>query len=339
MRAPTAPDCHARSSCGRSRARRTGWGLALAGLLAVSACGTDGAPAPNDDLPAGGGTTGGPAPQFGVPLGADALVPRSPVRLAHTASGWLLVTDAAREVVYRVDPQTLRADQALAIDGKPLAVGMSGDRIFIGNATRHTVEVFNHLGQRVGSLGAAGSIGYPSDLAVDPGAGLVFVLDGLDRTVKVFETGGTLRRVIGTGATFETPIGVAVNPAQREVLVSDYGNPGASLPAAVKIFTYGGDFVGAIAGGGTCSAGTCRGAFSRPQGLATDDSGHVYLTDALQSSVLVFDRSTRALAATIDGTGRLRLPSDVALGADGTVFVTSNLGAEVVRFSGMGVTR
>ena len=68
--------------------------------------------------------------------------------------------------------------------------------------------------------------------------------------------------------------------------------------------------------------------------LAVDDSGHVYLADALQSTVFVFDRATGALAATITGTARLRLPSDVTLGADGSVFVTSNLGAEIVRLSG-----
>ena len=301
----------------------------------------DAAPASEDAPPAGGTPTGsGPAPQFGVPLGADALVLRSPVRVARAGGGWLLVTDARQRAVFRVDPATLQPDQALAIDGTPLAVGMAGDRLFVGNATRRTVEVFNHLGQPAGTLGGVGGVGYPSDLAVDAAAGLVFVVDGLARDVKVFETGGTPRRAIGAGATFESPIGVAVDPARREVLVSDYGNPGASIPAAVKIFSYEGDFLGAIEGNGTCAAAGCRGAFSRPQGVAVDDAGRVYLVDALQSSVLVYGRPGLTLVAEISGAAqRLRLPSDVILDETGGLVVAASLRGGVARLSGLGGAR
>lgn len=321
--------------------RQTGWAVGVVGLLALAGCLADVPPVTRDDLPAGGTPGGsGPAPQFGMPLGADALVLRSPVRVARTGSGWLLVTDARQQAVFRVDPASLQPDQALAIEGTPLAIGMAGDRIFVGNTTRRTVEVFNHLGQPAGALGGVGGVGYPSDLAVDADAGLVFVVDGLARDVKVFETGGTLRRVIGTAATFETPIGVAVDPARREVLISDYGNPGASIPAAVKIFSYDGDFLGAIHGRGTCGAAGCRGAFSRPQGVAVDAAGRVYVVDALQAGVLVFDRAGLSFSAEISGAARrVRLPSDVVLDADGSLLVVSNLGIGVERLSGLGAAR
>jgi hypothetical protein len=71
----------------------------------------------------------------------------SPVRLAVTPEGELLVSDSHLETVFSVDPTTLQPTQGLAVHGRPLAVGLGHHLIFVGNASRRTVEVYDARGR------------------------------------------------------------------------------------------------------------------------------------------------------------------------------------------------
>ncbi len=260
-----------------------------------------------------------------------------PVRGEVPGTGWLLVTDSKRRMVFRVDTAALLPDQALQLDATPLAVGMLGDQIFVGIRERQTVEMFDASGRAIGSLGDIGAVGHPSDLAIDGGEGLVFVLDGREGDIKVFDVAD--RSLTGTLAAgqLRSPAGVAVDPGRREVWVSDYGASGVA--ASVRAFSYDsetwGAVVGEISGEGTCGSLGCSGGFSRPRGLAVD-SARVYVTDAVLAQVLMFDRVTGASAGAL-GSGDpavsdLRIPTDVEVDGAGTLFVTSTSTARVVRF-------
>lgn len=280
-------------------------------------------------------------PPFTVPV--DPQLPPSgttlvsPLRVEVTGTGWLLVTDSKRQMVFRVDTTTLLPDQALRLDATPLAVGMLGDEIFVGIAERQAVEIFDASGRAIGFLGGIGAVAHPSDLAIDAGEGLVFVLDGLARNIKVFDVAD--RSLAGTIAAgqLHSPAGVAVDPVRREVLVSDYGASGVA--ASVKIFSYAtatwNTFAGEISGAGTCGSLGCSGGFSRPRGLAVD-SARVYVTDAVRAQVLMFDRATGAAAGTLatgdPAVSDLRVPTDVDVDGAGALFVTSTRTARVVRF-------
>ncbi|MDH3289611.1 MAG: NHL repeat-containing protein [Gemmatimonadota bacterium] len=261
----------------------------------------------------------------------------SPLRVEVTGTGWLLVTDSKRHMVFRVDTATLLPDQALRLDGTPLAVGMLGDQIFVGVEERQTVEVFDASGRAIGSLGGIGTVAHPSDLAIDGSEGLVFVLDGRARDIKVFDVAArSLKGTIAAGQ-LHSPAGVAVDPVRREVLVSDYGASGVA--ASIKIFSYGSEtwdgFIGEISGAGTCGSLGCSGGFSRPRGLAVDGA-RVYVTDAVLAQVLMFDRDSGERVGAL-GTGDpavsdLRVPTDVEVDGAGHLFVTSTSTARVVRF-------
>jgi DNA-binding beta-propeller fold protein YncE len=258
----------------------------------------------------------------------------SPVRVATTATGWLLVTETHQRAVLRVDPTTLLADQSFTVDGRPHAIGMLGDRVFVGNLSSHTVDVYNAQGQAVGYLGSPGSVGRPMDLAVDSVAGLVFVLDGDARNVKVFQASdGALVSTIGGG--FVTPTGIALNPATQEVVVSDAGPQGGD--AGILIYDYSGTFVTSISGAGSCGMMGCTGGFSTPASVALDSLGRVYLLDLLQRLVMVYDRANpSAPVETLDGTGTplLQFPLDVAV-AGGDVVVTSKRTHSLEAFRGV----
>jgi hypothetical protein len=305
---------------------------ALAGLILVSGACFDRAPTSGQDeaLPA-------PAepvePAFDQPFDPAWLSMRSPIRVAAVPGDRFLVSDSRLRAILRIRAATGEADQAFAVEGKPLAVGMRGDRIFVGNVTTGTVDVYAANGGFRQSFGQ-GAAPYPMDLAIDDRLGLVFVVAGGTREVKVFDLDGGLQRSIGgagSGSPLHAPTGVALDASRREVLVSDYGTSGGH--ASVKIFDYDGTFVAEISGDGECGMAGCTAGFSRPQGMAVDAESRIYLADALLGQVLVFDRATRQLLTTLgdhaaDG-GNLRLPMDVTLGARGEVVVVSNGTASV----------
>jgi DNA-binding beta-propeller fold protein YncE len=242
-------------------------------------------------------------------------------------------------MILSVDPVTLRADQGFQVEGRPLAIGLIGKRVFVGNVSKRTIEVYDAHGGSLQRSFGPGAVEHPTDLAVDDVLGLIFVLDGGTKQVKVFDTRGVSRGTIsgpGTGAEWlQVPTAIAVDRVAREVLISDYGTPGDQ--AAVKIFDYDGNYLTEISGAGDCGMMGCTGGFSRPQGLEVDGQGRVYLVDALLAQVLVFDRGTLELVNTLggrSGSPGLRVPLDVTIGIDGDLFVTSNRTRTVEVFYG-----
>lgn len=260
----------------------------------------------------------------------------SPVRASGTTEGRLLVTDARLRMVLRVDPVSLQPDQAMRTSGEPGAVALLGQRIFVGNAARQTVDVYDAQGGGSAGNFGNGAVGYPTDIAVDASRRLVFVVDGQGQSVKVFTTHGTLVQVIGGpgagGNQLLVPIGIAVDTARQQILVSDYGAP-PSTKASVKIFAYDGSVVDVISGAGRCGMLGCSGGFSRPQGVALSRLDKVFVVDALLGQVLVFDRGTKTLERSIGSPSVLYVPSDVVIDANDDVFVVSNGTMSIVRFA------
>lgn len=277
-----------------------------------------------------------------MPLVSDSL--ESPVRMALTRSGRLLVSDARQRMIFRVDPVSLRPDQGLQVDGEPSAVGLMGKRIFVGNVTRRTIEVYASQGGSLRRSFGRDAVEYPMDLAVDEILGLVFVVDGGAKEIKVFDVRGRLRGTLsgpGLGIDrLQAPTAIAVDETAQEVFVSDYGDPTGR--AAVKVFDYDGNFLSEISGAGSCGSLGCSGGFSRPQGIALDDQGRVYVADALLAEVLVFERATGNRVQTLGGRSVgppfLRIPLDLAIDQAGDLFVTSNRTASIELYRGVGAS-
>ena len=173
----------------------------------------------------------------------DAL--RGPLRMALTPAGRLLVSDSRAKKIFTVDPTTRLPDGEVTIDGKPTAIAYLDDVVYVGNPSRGTIEMYDADGGGFAGDFGSGAVSHAMDMAVDGGAGLLFVADGGDRNVKVFDGAGQLQSMIsGPGIAlgeFANPIGIAVNDSLQEVYVTDYG-PDAD-PANIKIFGYDGTFV------------------------------------------------------------------------------------------------
>lgn len=250
----------------------------------------------------------------------------SPVRLSG-GEGALVVSDYRARAVFMVNKQGPRALRSFAIDGAPLAVAWFQGLVYVGNETTGSIEVYTPAGKFLSYLGERGQVKSPNDMAIDEESGKVFVVDGRDRSLKVFDRDGGMTQTI-TSQALVNPTGIVLDAARGEVFVSDYGDPALKYPAQVLVFDYAGNLLRSLPGR---TAG-----FSRPQGMALDD-GHVFLADGLIGKVLVLDSSTGAVVKTLGsfgaGPGQLMLPLDVVIDpSTKDVYVTNNRPGRIERF-------
>lgn len=231
----------------------------------------------------------------------------------------------------------------------PLSIAVDKDgRLYVGDPLRGVVNVYSNSGT---SLFSFGGIGKPLGISVSGSS--VYVGDGSDGSVKVFDLEGKYITMLGAGrGEFQAPNGIAVSSAgivyvtdSPTGLVKAY-NPdgsafsfgGLSFPTGIAV--YAGDVyvvdtkMGMVAiynregvyKGQIGSFGGGAGQFTRPQGIDVDTAGNVYVTDAFQCDVSVFNNTGSYI--TRIGTygtqaGGLITPMDASVDSMGKVFVTS----------------
>jgi DNA-binding beta-propeller fold protein YncE len=251
----------------------------------------------------------------------------SPIRLDVGADGSLLVSDYGQGLILTVDRKNYEVIRGFAVEGKPLGIAYLKGHIYVGNASEGRIDVYNAAGKQTRKNSSFKTpVENPTDIAVDPESNRIFAVDGAGKNVKIFDTKGNLTGQIPLSdpdhVLLAAPTGIAVDPVRQEVLVSDYGDSGKGISPRIQIFDYKGDYVDTITGDGTSTGGMGMGfpipstpRFSRPQGLAVDEAGHVFLVDCYASEILVFDRLSGVLLKTLGGFGTdpglLQLPLDI----------------------------
>jgi DNA-binding beta-propeller fold protein YncE len=279
---------------------------------------------------------------FGLSAHAQNQFFPSPTRIAQGESGEVLVVDPKSRVVVSWFPGTNKKPKEFDVPGRPVSIVAGWDKIFVGNERTQTIDVLHRRsGRLLYTLGGEGLyIPRPSDLAVDIDQGLVFVTDPSSARVLVFNEGGTYLRSIPAQGQKELakPTGIFVDTARGEILVSDFEGAGTwfSPAGGVLIYDYFGNHLETLSGDRSDGY-----EFSRPQGLAVNDQGQIYLVDSFRGQVLVFDRETFAGVTTIgqpgEASGELMLPLDVLIDkASKDVYVTNNRNRRVEVFIGKG---
>jgi DNA-binding beta-propeller fold protein YncE len=200
------------------------------------------------------------------------------------------------------------------------------------NADKQKAKLIGWLGGRPRKGSCQSLFNRPTDIAVDPETGQIFVLDIGDQFVKVFDGAGNyLSRFppAAPGQQVSFVAAIAVDVTRKEVLVSDHGVPygtyGPSVPSRILVFNYAGGYLRFINGDYV---------FVRPQGLVTDSVGHIFVVDQYASELVILDQSEVlennkvGVVARLGGPGELKGPSDVVLDQQsGDVFVcNTNLG-------------
>ncbi|MBL9214775.1 MAG: SMP-30/gluconolactonase/LRE family protein [Opitutaceae bacterium] len=212
----------------------------------------------------------------------------------------------------------------------------SRDHVWVTDIAYHQVFEFDRDGRLLRQWGEAGTVGadaahfnMPTDVAVAPD-GAFYVSDGYGNSrVVQFSADGKFLRQWGRRGTgpgeFNTPHGVALD-AEGRVYVADREND------RLQVFTPDGEFL----------AQWRSPAIGRPFGIRIGRDGLVYVTDGGEppkimnrSKLLVLDR-TGALLASIgrfgNQDGQFMLAHDLAVSAEGAVFVGDILGRRVQQF-------
>jgi DNA-binding beta-propeller fold protein YncE len=133
----------------------------------------------------------------------------------------------------------------------------------------------------------------------------------------------------GTGnGQFNEPTGIAVNPLNGTLVVSD------ELNNRVEEFNEAGEYVRQFG-----TAGSGNGQFNQPRGVAVDSKGNVWVTDTGNNRVERFNEKGEYLSqfgSKGTGNGQFTSPKGLAVDAKGNVWVADSGNNRVEKFSELG---
>jgi DNA-binding beta-propeller fold protein YncE len=263
------------------------------------------------------------------------LAMSTPVRVTGTSEGLVLVSDYDKSAVLKLDPVDLRITGTISVSGRPTGLARAGNEVFVGNESKGNVEVYAlDSGGYLRRLGGADHLfGLPNGIAIDAAQGMVFVVDSVARVVKQFNLDGSSAGADIGGGLLAGPTALIVDAVNQLLYVSDYGAPTSAFgdTPSIQILNYAGVLVARIEG--------TTWNFDRPQGLALNGSGKLFVAEGVAGLVLVFDVTNPLSVVSFPsiGSGALNMPLDVYIDPrNNDLFVTSSLNSEVVVYRGGG---
>jgi DNA-binding beta-propeller fold protein YncE len=236
-----------------------------------------------------------PARRFRIIGGDDPGALAMPLGLDVDAVGNLYVADGTlkRVMVYDKEGKYQRAIGVDQLANRPsgVAVDAAGNRVYVVetgeiNGNGHRVRVFDaHSGQHLLDIGKRGEkdgeLNLPRDVALAPN-GQVYVVDGGNFRVQVFEPDGRFVKTFGTvgqqSGQFSRPKEMAIDKEGRVYVVdAAFGN--------FQIFDAEGRLLLNV---GSRGGRPDPAKFMLPAGIAVDQDGRVYMADQFHRKVDVF---------------------------------------------------
>ncbi len=249
----------------------------------------------------------------------------------------------------------------------------SRGRILVSDPGAQVVHIFDFARKKYHSLnGGRQRFESPIGVATDADDNL-YVTDSVLGRVFVFDRNDKFRRFLGEKGgegMFKRPTGIAVDPVQRRLYLSDtlhhkifildldgnvlgnFGERGSgpgqfnfptdlvlrgdellvldAMNFRVQVFGRDGAFRRAFGG-----LGASTGRFYRAKGLAVDSEGDIYVAESLLETVQIFDGEGRFLyyfGNTGAGAGQFQLPAGLCIDKQDRVYVVDSLNRRVQVF-------
>ncbi len=259
-----------------------------------------------------------------------------PARLAAPAAGGVYVTDPTTDRVYQFDAAGVFVN-SFAISQGPIGIAAHPDgRVFVSRRDGN-VGVYTSAFVAGGTVNAAPmTLDEPNDLAYDPVAAELYVVDaGGDQVLVFHEVGGAwvLDRAWGVSGgglgQLHTPQAIAIDPISGNVIMTDTDNFRMQVfdRLGTLLFRFGYRLLYTVDGETAW--------MPRSEGVAVDACSNIYVTDAVMGTVRVFSSTGRELDVNHDpavgygtGLGQLRVPGDVLINSTGRMYVAdTNNGA------------
>lgn len=220
---------------------------------------------------------------------------------------------------------------------KPVSVAVDGaGRIYVGNALKGNVTVFDTGRHELFKLGTGdGEFGEPADIDIDS-AGQVYVVDKDKHAIRVYDASGRFVRTIGVQGNgdgqLSHPTSLAIDRVTSELVVLDHKQivdtySGALIDGArLQFFSTAGAFLRGYAKFGY---NLTMGQLVKPIAVAVDGASRIYVTDARQQKVMVYDNTNTFLGMIDNSTAPLRTPLGLSISANGRLYVSSLLAGRV----------
>ena len=152
--------------------------------------------------------------------------------------------------------------------------------------------------------------------------GHLYVANQGNNTIGKFDASGTLLATIGSPATLNDPMGLAMDAAGT-LVAANFGSQGPAA-SSVSRFDAAGNFLGSITN-----------QINRPLGVTVDGAGHLFVGNWFLNTVSEFDAGG-AFLATIGSSSEITNPGGLLTGAAGELYVASEGGSVVSVFDASG---
>jgi DNA-binding beta-propeller fold protein YncE len=246
--------------------------------------------------------------------------------ITDPGSGGVHIFDFARrkyKFLYRPDSDKnpMLSPQCVALD--------SDDNIYVTDSKVGKVFVFDPNGKLrrvLGSLrGGEGYFKRPTGIAVDSSAHRIYITDTLRDSIFVMDSNGNVLDHFGGRGADDTHFNFPTEVLLRDhtLFIVD------AMNFRVQLYENN-QFRSSIG-----TPGEAIGEFFRPKGIAMDSEGHLYVVDAAQSVVQVFDRQGDLLfyfGGTGAELGNFRLPSGIFVDSQDRVYVVDSYNHRVQVF-------
>ena len=194
-----------------------------------------------------------------------------------------------------------------------VAVDPATGNLWTLDTKQYRVEIITPACKGIKAFGTHGTassqFNWPYAIAIRGSDEVAWIADTWNNRIVSYNV-ATMQPIAVSASTFKKPGGIAIDPANGNILVADSGNNrieeltdthGAS-PTKLRLFS--------------------SPQFNNPQGVAADAAGNVYVANTGANDVLVFS-PTGTLLATI--TGGFNQPGEVAVDAHGNIYVSDTL--------------
>lgn len=222
----------------------------------------------------------------------------------------------------------VNSPRGLAVDGN--------GRVFVSDWWNQRVQRFEPDGSGVltwgqrGTTADPGSINFAWGVAVEPGTGRVFLANRESHEIEVFSNSGAFVTRWGTRGTtagrFEFPHGVAFDPTNGTLLVTDSNN------GRIQRFRVDAN------GNGTWlatygSKGTAVGQFSVPTGIDVAADGTIWVADTRNKRVQKRNPATGAWTAYTRPVGATTFSSlwGVSVAPDGSIWIADSGKGRIIK--------
>ena len=198
-----------------------------------------------------------------------------------------------------------------------MAVNQRGELI-VAEGDGHCISIFSPTGEKLRSFGSQGSgpgqFLHPKGITIDDD-GNILVADTSNHRIQKFTP--DIKHITSVGSRgsnclqFNLPAGVAISPITKKIAISEWNNN------RVQILNPDLTFHSSIG-----SYGSGNGQFDGPHDVAFDSAGNMYVTNAKNNHIQVFNPEGQFLRQFGgQGNEELDFPAGISIDSDDTVYV------------------